>query len=131
MREDPDEPIERVAKMFFDWVKREHVPVQGWVTALTSLALLAVTVGQLVVACNNARDTAPLVGYAHDQTAAAQSFAASVDKIRVDVGNASVQLGNQVGQMAQSTSQASRLASATELANSNVIAGIDHGLVTP
>jgi hypothetical protein len=104
-----DDDIDRNTKAFWEWLKREKIPAHGWITALSSIALLTVTFGQLVIACNNYRETSPLVDYARRNTEAAEKFSATADKINQGVGNAVGQLGQQVGKL-------DRQAGATEIA---------------
>jgi hypothetical protein len=72
------------------------------------------------IARNDAQ-TAPLVGYAKDQTAASQSFSNSAKDIPVRMADAVGKLNLQAGALADSASQASRLATDMEQANKNVI----------
>jgi hypothetical protein len=66
-------------------------------------------------------DTQHLADAAQKQAAAADRFAQSAAQINTGIQSAVTQLGNQVGKMDTSISQARRLATATEQANDNVI----------
>ena len=69
----PEDDADRLVKEFLEWLKREKIPAHGWITALSSIALLVVTFGLLVVSCQNYHETSPLVDYARRSTAAAET----------------------------------------------------------
>jgi hypothetical protein len=94
----PDDDIDKNLKAFWEWLKRERIPAHGWITALASIALLAVTAGQFVIGCENYRDNGPIVGFARDTTKAAQDFATSAQNINGGIGSAVGQLGDQATQ---------------------------------
>jgi len=77
----PDDDAERLLNEFLIWIRQEKVPLHGWITALSSIALIFVTISQLVVVYHNNRDTSPLVGYARDQAGASQLNAAAAQQI--------------------------------------------------
>jgi hypothetical protein len=117
--EHPAEATDRLLNEFWEWLKREKIPAHGWITAIASVALLGVTFGQLVIACNNYVETSPLVGYAEKTSNAADRFATAAGGINVGVGNAVAQLGNQVGKLGNGVDQTQRVADATVDANKN------------
>ena len=106
----PEDDIDRLAKEFWEWIKREKIPAHGWITALSSIALLAVTFGQLVISCQNFREASPLVEYARRSTEAAETqdgaslrnakaaenFSATAGLINAGIGDAVKRLQGQV-----------------------------------
>ena len=99
-----DDDIDENIRAFWDWLKREKIPAHGWITALSSVALLAVTFGQLVIAWENYNQTNPLVDYARRNTEAAEKFSTAADKINTGVGQAVRSLSDQAGYAKQNLS---------------------------
>jgi hypothetical protein len=116
--EHPAETTDRLLQEFWEWLKREKIPAHGWITAISSLALLGVTFGQLVVACNNYVESSPLVGYAQKTSDAADRFANAAIGINMGVGGAVTQLGNQVGKLDRQAGATERSAGAATSAAS-------------
>jgi hypothetical protein len=110
--EHPSETTDQLLQEFWDWLRREKVPAHGWITAISSVALLAVTFGQLVIACNNYVETSPLVGYAQKTSEAADRFATAAQGINGGVGNAVGKLGDQVGKLDRQAGATERAAGA-------------------
>jgi hypothetical protein len=116
----PEDDVERWANEFWEWIKREKIPAHRWITALSSIALLAVTFGQLVVACNNYRTSSPLVGYGKQQADAATTFSVSAGKIDQGVAQA-------VGKLNSQTEATSNVADQTKAQAANMAALNDLG----
>jgi hypothetical protein len=110
----PDDDIDQNIKAFWEWLKREKIPAHGWITALSSIALLAVTFGQLVIACNNYRETSPLVDYARRNTEAAEKFRIAAEGINTHVGEAVGKLSDQVGQLGRQAGATEKAATASQ-----------------
>lgn len=118
---DPSQDGKELVKEFLAWVKKEKIPAHGWITALSSIALLCVTGGQLVVGCENYRETSPLVDYARRNTEASEKFsaasernAAAAEGFSTSASNINNGIGNAVGKLNAQATQATNLVKATD-----------------
>jgi len=114
--------LKRVAKEFWAWVLIQKIPLHQWIQALASVALLVVTIGQLVVALSGSSQTDKLIEAANKNAGSADSFARSAWAINWQISQSVEKLNEQAGQLKGNVGQTGRLASATEKANSNVVA---------
>ncbi|MGF7180370.1 hypothetical protein [Tunturiibacter psychrotolerans] len=117
----PDDELDRQIEKFLQWIKTDPARVSQWIQALASVALIGVTLGQLIVSCSGSNQTDKLITAADRNAAAAERFSTSADGIQSGVKDAVAKLNLQAKQLSKGADQTARLAKATEGANSTAL----------
>lgn len=95
----------RFTREFWIWIQAQKIPAAQWIQAIASVALIFVTVGQLVVSCSSSAQTDTLIKQATRQGNAAESFSASAGEIKTGINNAVEKLQLQANQVKRSVDE--------------------------